>query len=88
MALDEERNDMSLFWQPGFGTVTPRVSLWCHPSWGALQQADGASGGYLILEVSEVWLPKKGISAWPRQGPEGSGVAYVRIWGQSSRRST
>lgn len=85
MALDKERNDMFLFWQPGFGTMTPPMSLRCHSSWGALQQG---ARGYLILEVSEVWLPKKGISAWPRQGPVGSGVAYVRIWGQSSRRST
>lgn len=42
-------------------------------------------GGYLGLEVSVVWLPQKGISAWPRQGPVGSGVAYSSIWGQSSR---
>lgn len=50
-----------------------------------LQQGVGAGGGYLGLEVSVVWLPQKGISAWPRQGPMGSGVAYISIWGQSSR---
>lgn len=42
MVPDKERNDMFLFWQPGFGTMTPPVSLRCHLSWGALQQ--GARG--------------------------------------------